>query len=203
MFRWGISPSSQHTQQEGRLSKALEIQVINRVLSGEKDAFRYFIREYQQLAYSIAASIVKNQDDAKDVVQNAFIRSYKSIRSFKQESKFSSWLYRIVINEALAFNKKNKRTFDHVSIEDANGVIDSEFNQADIQLEAKEVKLKVNSVLQNLKPKEALIMNLHYLQEMSLKEIEESTGYTISNIKVLLYRGRKSFMKLYLNTTTT
>ena len=62
---------------------------IQRVLEGEKDAFRYFVRNYQDMGYSIAISMVKNDMDAKDVVQNAFLRVFKSLRSFRQDSKFS------------------------------------------------------------------------------------------------------------------
>ncbi len=180
------------------MSNTIEHRVIQRILSGEKDAFRYFVREYQQQSYAVALSIVKDEDDAKDVVQNAFIRAYKSIRSFRQDSSFKTWMYRITVNEALKLNKKNKKTFTSVNIEDEHDTIGSTFNAAMQNIQLDEQRTLIKSILQKLKPKESLLLNLYYIEELSLNEIQESTGFSTSNIKVLLFRARKAFMKLYL-----
>lgn len=151
------------------------------------------------MAYSIAISMVKNPQDTEDVVQNAFVSTYKSIRSFNQQSKFSSWFYRIVVNESLKQIKKNKVKHNYETINEDIFDLGSSFNDAVEQLDLNEKKGVILKVLSNMKPKEALILKLFYLNEFSIKEIEASTGFMANNIKVLLHRARKSFMGHYLN----
>ena len=87
---------------------------INEVLNGNTNAFGYFIRTYQNKAFGLAVSIVKSEEYAKDVVQESFIKVYSSLSNFRNESKFSTWLYRIVVNTSLSFIKLEKRR-DEVS----------------------------------------------------------------------------------------
>lgn len=173
-------------------------QHIKRVLDGEKDAFRYFVRNYQQMGYSIAISIVKNDMDAKDAVQNAFIRVFKSLRSFRQDAKFSTWFYKIVVNESLKQIKKGKTNNETVSFKDDPKDHDTAFNDAMNTLEIKDRNIRIDKALKLMKPKEALVLKLHYLNEQRIEEIENTTGFTKSNIKVLLFRARKSFSALFV-----
>lgn len=175
---------------------------LKRVLEGEKDAFRYFIREYQNMAYSLALSMVKNHTDAEDVVQNAFVQAYKSIRSFRKESKFSSWFYKIVVNESLKYIKRNKNK-DYFFVEEGQAKqMETSFKTAEEALDLREKKALIEKALLYMKPKEALVLKMHYLHELSIKEIHESTNFSLSNVKVLLFRARKNFSKYYsiLNT---
>lgn len=171
---------------------------IQRVLDGEKDAFRYFVRNYQEMGYSIAISIVKNDMDAKDVVQNAFIRVFKSLRSFRQDSKFSTWFYKIVVNESLKQIKKGKTNSETVSFKDDPNDYGAIFNGAMNKLEVEDRNIRIDNALNLMKPKEALVLKLHYLYEQRIEEIEKVTGFTKSNIKVLLFRARKSFSALFV-----
>ena len=180
------------------MDKADQDRFIDRILAGEKNVFRYFIQEYQQMAYAIAFPIVKHHEGAQDAVQNAFVNAYKRLAGFKRMSSFSSWLYRIVVNESIkqARKNKNKEAFiDHSVYDRLEG---HALNDAIRTLEIKEIKQSVNEVIALLKPKEALVLTLHYLHEKSLKEIVEITGFSLSNVKVLLFRARKSFMGKYV-----
>lgn len=171
---------------------------LERVLEGNKDAFRYFIKEYQQMGYSIALSMVKTHHDAEDVTQDAFVRAYKSLRSFKRASKFSSWFYKIVVNESLKHIKKYKGDRKYYEVTESHHDLESNFVDAVGQLELSEKKAEIDLTLSYMKPKEALILKLYYLHELSLAEIMDSTGWSSSNIKVLLYRARKSFVNVYI-----
>ena len=171
---------------------------IANVLSGDRDAFRHFVRSYQEMGYSIALSMVKNESDARDVVQNAFIRAYKSLRSFRQDSKFSTWFYKIVVNESLKYLKKNKRASNTITFKDDTNDYTAVFNEAVKNMDAMDRKMKINKVLNLIRPKEALVLKLHYLHEKPILEIEKITGFTISNVKVLLHRARKSFSALFV-----
>lgn len=180
------------------MSSEIEQRHIQRVLNGETNAFRYFVRNYQDMGHSIAISIVKSEMEAKDVVQNAFIRVFKSLRSFRQEAKFSTWFYKIVVNEGLKHLKKNKANRETISFKNDPKEYGVVFNEAINKLEEDERNIRINKVLALMKPKEALVLKLHYLHEQSIEEIEKITGFTKSNTKVLLFRARKTFSALFV-----
>ena len=171
---------------------------IQKVLAGDKNAFRYFVKVYQAMCYSIAISMVKQEADAKDVVQNSFIRAFKSLRAYRHDAKFSSWLYKIVVNESLRHLKSSKQRDRESSLEEEHYGQNSTLNTAISDLNSKDKLKAINEALKRMKPKEALILNLFYMHELSIIEIMESTGFSKANIKVLLHRARKSFAQLYI-----
>ena len=179
------------------MSKELDHEYIDKVLSGDKEAFRYFITQYQEVATRVAFSMVQNEPQARHVVQNAFIQAFKSLANFKQEAKFSTWLHRIVVNEAIKSNRKSKIeqhtvpiSADHtINLRTDNGAFSTE--------ELKDKREQINQALILMKPKERLMLELFYLQERPIAEIKMITGFSISNIKVLLHRARKSFSTFF------
>ena len=82
-----------------------ETQRVQQVLSGNTSAFGHFVESYQDMAITIAYRICGNMQDAADVVQESFVKAYKNLRSFRADSKFSTWLYRIVYNTAVTSTK--------------------------------------------------------------------------------------------------
>lgn len=166
---------------------------IKRVLGGDKDSFTFFIDKYQQMAFSIAISITKQENSAREVVQNAFVQVFKSLKSFKGESLFSTWLHRVVVNESLKFIRKNKRERFKIELDDTIAITFSAENDALSSIEVEEKKEEIKRVMLRLKPKERLVLTLFYLKEFSHAEISESTGFSINNVKILLHRARKSF----------
>lgn len=174
----------------------MDAHYINEVLKGNTNAFGYFIRTYQNKAFGVAVSIVKREDDAKDVVQDSFITAYSSLTNFRNDAKFSTWFYRIVVNTALQFIKREKRK-DEVAGE--YSITDDEktaFNNAIAQLEKQDLKKLIKRVFEKMPAKEALILQLYYIDDQSIVEIEEITAVTKANVKVLLHRGRTSFYKM-------
>ena len=168
---------------------------IEKVKNGDVEAFRFIIRQYQNMAYSVAMSVVKNEFLARDVVQEAFLNVFQNIKQFRGDSKFSTWLYRIVINKAFRVaEKEGKHTFD--SIDDVSE--ETEENSMD-KLTDDERKFYINEVLIRMPANESLALRLFYLQEMAMSEVQEITGWSTSNIKVILHRARKRF-QVELNT---
>ncbi len=179
----------------------MEAHYINEVLKGNTNAFGYFIRTYQNKAFGVAVSIVKRDDDAKDVVQDSFITAYYSLSNFRNDAKFSTWFYRIVVNTALQFIRREKRK-DEVAGE--YSIADDEkaaFNNAIAQLEMEDLKKFIKGVFGKMPAKEALILQLYYIDDQSILEIEEITAFTKANVKVLLHRGRTSFYKMLKDET--
>jgi RNA polymerase sigma factor (sigma-70 family) len=165
---------------------------IRKVLDGDKHAFRYFIEQYRDMAYSLAISIVKNPPLAEEVTQDAFIKAYKALPKFEQRAKFSTWLYKIVTNEAL--KKVRKKNLDYsADIEQINDIQHSEINESISELAEQDQKYYINLVLDKMTPNDSLVLRLFYLNENSLKEIMEITGFSETNIKTILHRARKRF----------
>ncbi|MCK5536890.1 MAG: sigma-70 family RNA polymerase sigma factor [Bacteroidales bacterium] len=138
---------------------------IKKVLNGDTEAFRYFVIMYKDLAFSVAVSIVKDEFTAADVVQEAFVKTFENLKSFKGKSKFSTWFYKIVINESFKIvqRKKVQYTDSLIELED---VSKDELKDAD-------QKFFVNEVLKIMLPNESLVLRLFYLNENSIKEICE------------------------------
>ena len=158
---------------------------IQKVLDGNQDAFRFLIKKYKNLSYSYAMSVVKDEFLAQEVLQISFIKAYTKLNTFKGNSKFSTWLYRIIVNEA--FKMLNKRKREVALIDDK--LIDTNVIATDsIESATKEhQKYFVNEALKKLGPKESLALRLFYLEEHSVKDITEITGWNKTNIKVLLH----------------
>ena len=83
--------------------------IVQQLQRGEESAFRKLVDEYENMVYNTAVGIVQNEDDADDITQEVFVQVYQSVSSFKGESKFSTWLYRITVTKALDHEKRKKR----------------------------------------------------------------------------------------------
>ena len=173
----------------------MDAHYINEVLKGDSNAFGYFIKTYQNQAYSVAMSIVKHDDDAKDVVQDSFITAFSSLANFRKDAKFSTWLYRIVVNTALQFIKQQKRKDEVVGEYFITPNEKTVLNHAISQLEKQDLKKLIKKVFGKIPAKEALVLQLHYIENQHISEIEEITSFSKASIKVLLHRGRSSFYK--------
>lgn len=170
------------------------------IKKGDRKAFGSLVQKHQSYAYTLALRILKNPEDAKEAAQDSFIKIFHSIHKFQEKSAFKTWLYKIVYHESLGRLRKNKKHF--VSLEDFQ---EDHTEYMDYQsglelLEENDRKTIIQLALNNLKPAESAILTLYYLDEQSIKEIEEITDFTESNIKILLHRGRKNLLKELNNT---
>jgi len=165
---------------------------IRKVLEGDSNAFRYFIEKYRDMAYSLALSIVKHAPTAEEVTQDAFIKAYKALPKFEQRSKFSTWLYKILTNEAL--KKVKKKSIDYsYDVNEINDIEYSNINDSINELTVRDQKYYINLVLERMLPNDSLILKLYYLNENDIREIMEITGFSETNIKTILHRSRKRF----------
>lgn len=163
---------------------------IKKVLSGDRNAFRYFIRTYKNMAFSIALSLTKQEEQAEEIVQEAFIQTYLSLSKFKGNSKFSTWFYRIFVNCGYKHLRKNSAA-KSIELDVEVHDITSNENLFD-EISKKEHKEAISEALLLLPANESLTLRLFYLEEATIQEISEITGWKTNNIKVILYRGRKN-----------
>ncbi len=166
---------------------------IERVLGGDVNAFTYLVDKHKGMVYTIALRMLKNSEDAEELAQDTFVKAFSSLKKFKFESKFSTWLYRITYNGAISrLRKKQIEVYDVEEAELPDSEVVSAYN-AKNELTRNEQKKYINETIEKLKEDDALIITLYYLQENTIEEICEITGLTLSNVKVKLHRARKRF----------
>lgn len=171
-------------------TKEQDIRLIEKVKNGDTQAFRQLVDEYKDLSLSLACSILKDRAQAEDAIQEAFIKVFRKADSFRQQSAFSSWLFRIVVNTSYNQLKRNRSNLPLTQITSNDPAPDEK--SALQQLREADRRKYVIMALDRLKPDEALVLRLFYLCEHSLKEIAKITGFSTSKIKVDLHRGRKN-----------
>ena len=174
-----------------------ENQRVQQVLSGNTSAFAYFVETYQDMAITIAYRICGNMQDAEDVVQESYLKAYRNLHSFRSDSKFSTWLYRIVYNTAVTQAKTQMwRGNKEAAIEEVSLPAD---NTPEIDINEMERKEIVAEVMQKMPAGDALLLTLYYLEENSVKEIANITGLNEPNVKVKLFRARKLFKEMVVS----
>ncbi|MDD4514173.1 sigma-70 family RNA polymerase sigma factor [Massilibacteroides sp.] len=165
---------------------------IEQILAGDVQSFSCLIAKYEKMAYTLAFRVMGNKEEAEEVTQDAFIKVYNALDTFKFESKFSTWLYRIVYCTALSALRQQKifTDYDEARPED---LTEKEMDSAASLLERNDRREIISQVMSLLAPDEAMLLTLFYLEECSMDDIHQITELTISNIKVKLHRGRKHF----------
>ena len=150
-----------------------EIELISKLQAkGNKDAaFRELISQYKERLYWHIRNIVKSHDDADDVLQNTFIKVYRSIDGFKGESKLYSWLYRIATNESITLINKNAKRLQVTNEE----VQDLALNnmESDVYFEGDAIQLKLQKAIATLPKKQQLVFNMKYFQDIKYKDMAE------------------------------
>ena len=167
---------------------------INKVLKGNLPSYAILVEKHKGMAYTLALRIAKNHEDAEEIAQDSFLKAYNSLGTFKEDAKFSTWLYKIIYNTAISrFRKKHIESYSMEESQIADSIHEKEVDGLNI-LHHKERKKIISEAISRLKEDEGVAMTLFYLNENSIREIEDITGFTGSNIKILLHRGRKKLL---------
>lgn len=168
--------------------------IIARVLDGDTAAFEIIVNRYKDMAFSIARRVCSSAEDAEEVAQDSFLKAYQALDKFKQESKFSTWFYRIVTNTAISSTRKKRIAMASLDENLVDNFSEDEVQENLNQLSSEEQSRYVSEAIQQLHPQDCLLVNMFYTDELSIEEIAEVTGLSQANVKVRLYRIRK---KLY------
>lgn len=165
--------------------------LIRNIIAGDTQAFAELVNCYKDTAVLLAYNILLNHQDAEEVAQDAFVKAYAALHGFRAQARFSTWLYRIVVNTAL--NKKKLKKHYLLEITEVQGaeILSDTTSIYDIEI-TKEHRKFIQKALHALSVNERLCITLYHLNELSVEEIHDLTGISTSNIKVLLYRGRKN-----------
>lgn len=168
---------------------------LQQVLAGDSAAYRLLVDRHRDMAFSIALQVVKSREEAEEVAMDAFVKCFQKLDTFKAESKFSTWLYRVVYNTAISRVRKKK-----LEISPIDESLIERYTEADVaetvsSIQQEERQRYLNLALGQLAPEDATLVQLFYLADHSIEEVAEITELTESNVKVKLHRARK---KLYI-----
>lgn len=179
------------------MTREQEAAIINAVLKGDTNAYEYLVKEYEKNVYNLALRMTGNSEDAYDMSQEAFIKAYNSLGSFRGDSKFSVWLYRIVSNVCLDFlRSRNRRATVSLSMENDDGEeveldVADEASSPQLLLDRSLTRDAVRRGLQSLPTDHREILLLREIQGMSYDEIAETLDLEVGTVKSRIFRARK------------
>ena len=168
---------------------------LQKVLEGDISKFSYIIEKYKDMAFSIAFRIINNREDAEEIVQDSFLRAFKSLKKFRFDSKFSTWFYRIVVNNSLSKLKREKQDTRNIDIDKVSDSIIENVESVYKGLIQVDQQKFINYALNELCIEDRLLLTLYYLNENSIEEIAEITNISQETLKMKIHRARK---KMYI-----
>lgn len=165
---------------------------IRQVLDGDVSKYGHIINLYKDMAYSIAFRILNNNEDAEEAVQDSFLRAYNALSSFKAESKFSTWLYKIVVNTSINRSKGRRQVVNDINLDDlSENLLAADVEPVLKKLDQQDRIKLINLAMDKLMMEDRLLLTLYYLNENSIAEIAEITSIPAENIKMKIHRARK------------
>lgn len=166
--------------------------VIQQIINGNQAAFKQLVEHYQSYAFRLAFKIVCNEEDARDVVQESFIKIWKNIKHYKQSVKFSTWLYKIVTNTAIDQYRKNSKR-KTISIDNTGNLpFDNDTYATHKNLDNIEIANLITQLAKGLPEKQRVVFVLRDIQSLESLEVQEILEMSETVVKSNLYHARKS-----------
>lgn len=175
-------------------------EILDRFRSGSKKdlAFGCLVGKYQERLYWHIRKIVLNHDDTDDVLQNTFLKVWKNIDHFREESSLFTWLYRIATNESLTFlNKKKKHSL--TPLDDVSEYLKQNL-EADEYFDGDSLQLRLQKAILTLPEKQRLVFNMRYFDEMPYQEMSEILDTSVGALKASYHHASKK-VEEFLNNT--
>lgn len=164
---------------------------LDKIKSGERSFYSFLVDRYKDIVYAIALKILGDPEDAGDAAQECFIKAFSQIHQFKGNAKFSTWLYTIIYRIAVSKLKENRIATVTITEDHHNYYTSGHSENQSEQLQAKQTQYYVRCAIEKLPYMEGLLVTLHYINDLSIREVGEITGLSMSNIKIKLFRARK------------
>ena len=175
-----------------------ESYIIKEILNGKTEQYEYFLDRYGQQVFVLVDRIVSCQEDAEELTQDVFLKAFQQLSSFKAESSFSTWIYRIATNVAISAVRKKRN--DVLRLDDSvfANLSDTQVDEA-LEDESEEQMERLQQAMNQLEADERALITLYYLEEKPLAEVAFILGLTEGNAKVKLHRIRKKLYVLIKN----
>jgi len=165
-----------------------DIIYIRQTLAGNTDSFSVLVERYHSLVFSVVARLVRQRQDAEDVVQDVFVKAYSSLADFRGEARFSTWICRIAFTTAVSYIRRHRPDRAGIEIQNDHDTCSTDNEDSDLHEERLQ---QLQQSLAQLLPEDAVLLTLYYQHDKTTDEIASITGLSISNVKVRLHRIRK------------
>jgi RNA polymerase sigma-70 factor (ECF subfamily) len=173
-------------------TKVSDTDLIREVLSGNSRGYGVLLERYQHMVYTLAMRMLRDRELAEETTQDIFVKAYRSLKSFRGDSKFSTWLYRIAYRGILDACDREARLRKPLWLSDVDRL--SEVSETTWNtLMISERSTCIQEALAQLSPRDNSLLSLFYLQELSIEEISNITDLAESVVKVGLFRARNRF----------
>ena len=160
----------------------MDQKILDHILNKDwEQAFKLLVKDYHQRVYWQIRRMVLIHEDADDIAQNVFIKIYQNLNSFKNESKLSTWIFRITYNETINFIHKNAKE-QNVSFEDYSMNIADDLSTAEYYT-GDEIELKLQKAIASLPEKQRVVFMMKYYDEMKYEQISEVLGTSVGALK--------------------
>src|SRR5947208_145717 len=180
-------------------------QMVKRARTGDMEAYDELVRRYQERIYATIYHMAANHEDANDLAQETFIKAYQALKSFKGDSSFFTWVYRIAVNKTINFLKQRKNK-THMSLNDLDfnaehdadlvALISEKTPRREVNLI--ELQEKLNAAMQKLSEVHRLVVTLHDVQGLSHEEISKIMGCNTGTVRSRLFYARQQ-LQAYLS----
>jgi len=179
-----------------------EKELVRAAAGGDESAFAELVRMYENKAYHLALRMCGNEEDASDVAQDAFLAAWRGLPSFRGESGFSTWLYRLVSNAAIDHLRRTKHQRGNVSLDDEELNLDAPDDSPTPHEAAEEKDLKdaVAKGLKALSDDHRTVLVMREVQELSYEEIAHALSLDLGTVKSRISRARSHLRKILLQS---
>ncbi|KAA0546276.1 RNA polymerase sigma factor [Bacillus sp. BGMRC 2118] len=188
----------EHTKTGGKTLNAEKV-LLNRIRSGDHEAFSLLVEDFLLPAFRTAYVILRSKEYAEDAVQNALEDCYISIMKNKEIRNFRAWFYRVVYNRAIDIYRVNARK-EEVNIDEHHEIVVDLQQTTILQLIQNEDKSEMLDLINRLPMEQGIPLLLHYYEELSVKEVSLILNENINTIKTRLARGRKKLGVLFIES---
>ena len=187
------------------MSEPTDKELIAAVLEGDASSFEPLVARYQPRVFATARRYARREDEVADIVQEIFIKAYQKLSTYRAEAPFEHWLMRMAVRTCYDFLRKHQRNREYNVTEISDEENDWLENVGDEGLERETdqaaAKALVERLLEGLSPDFRIVITLLEIEEKSVKEIADLTGWSVSLVKVRAYRARKQMRKMLARIT--
>jgi RNA polymerase sigma-70 factor (ECF subfamily) len=198
-----VPPKPVVSEQSADLTHEEDEALVARAQRGETKAFDVLVERYKQRLYATVYHMTSNHEDANDLVQDAFIKAYKSLRSFKGQSSFYTWVYRIAVNRTINFLKRRKDR-GHFSLNDIDASIETDPDYVELMSHVTprreagltELQEKLNEAVQKLSEEHRAVVIMHDVQGMTHADIAKVMHCSEGTVRSRLFYARQQLQGL-------
>jgi RNA polymerase sigma-70 factor (ECF subfamily) len=169
-----------------------DTEIINTILKGEQSAFALLVERYQNYVFTLVLRFTENREDAEEIAQDVFVKTYRSLADFRGDSKFSTWLFTITRTTCLSFLRRKKLDIQSLDNERTGLQVENRESGFNANLvEQKSRHAMLNQAISMLSPDDAQLLNLFYKGDQTLEEIGKIMRLDPNTVKVKLHRARQ------------